>query len=155
MSKYLAAFYNNTNEKILFVNYEDRNNDQTVAPGSMFTTKPLFNIPDNSNSAEYFSDHHMEVQNAANNQVIFSFWDADVRDISLKGAAKDVKQGSVSLEGLKKDFTICYCQAIDWMSTQKKMPGFNPSGNNIKVAIVLSGSNPNYEIKSYAVNALV
>ena len=155
MSKYLAAFYNDTDEKILFVNTEDSDNNQTVEPGSMFTAKPLFNIPDVSNPAQYFTAHHMEVKRASNNEVLFSFWDADVREFSVKNIKKVLTKGGFSGQDLKKDFLIYCCPGIDWMASTKKMDGYNPSGNDIKVALVLSGASPHFEIESYYVNALV
>lgn len=128
MSKLLVMFYNNTNETIKFVNKEDTGNNQTLNPNQLFTTANHFNIPDNSNSREYFDKHHMEVQDSKSNP-IFSFWDDD-----------DDK------------YRIKYCKGINW-NIEEFMPGYNEKGDNINVGIVLTGSSATgYQITS--INAL-
>lgn len=130
MSKYLVAVYNNTEETIRFVNFEDQANNQTLPPQSMFTTANHFNIPDNSNSEKYFPTHHMELQQD-DNGTIFSFWDND-----------------------NEGYTLYYCEGTDYPNSSL-MNGYNPSGNKIDVAIVLTGSSGNYKITSCQAQALV
>jgi hypothetical protein len=130
MSKYLVAFYNNTDETILFRNLECAANNRTLSPQSMFTTKVHFNIPDNSDSSRYFDEHHMELQRE-DGTPIFSFWDDD-----------DAK------------YVMYYCKTRDWRSALS-MPGHNPSGDRIDIAIVLTGSSTDYELYACDVQALV
>jgi hypothetical protein len=126
MSKYMVAFYNATNETIQFANTEDSNNDRIVLPKSMFTTKVHFNVPDNNDSSSNFDGHHMEIKNE-HGDAIFSFWDDP-----------------------DNNYVLMYCKGTDWKNTTAKMPGTALAGNEQDVGIVLTGSGPDYEIKSCA-----
>lgn len=131
MSKYLVALFNNTDENIQFVNRENSADDQNMQPQSMFTTDVHFNIPDNSDSAKYFNDHHMSLQ-IAGGETLFSFWDDDDRDYKL----------------------FC-CTGTDWEHTTTDMPGSYPKGDRVDVAIVLSKPDGNYRIDALPAQALV
>lgn len=130
MSKYLVAFYNNTDETVLFKNLEDSGNNRTLSPQSMFTTKVHFNIPDNSDSSKYFNEHHMEVQKE-DGTVISSFWDDD-----------DAK------------YVMHCCKGTDG-GNALSMSGYNPGGDQIDIALVLTGSGTDFYLRACAVQALV
>lgn len=127
MSKYLVAFVNNTDETIKFHNAEYPANDQVLKPDAMFTTQVHFNIPDNSHSATYFAEHHMELQHE-DGTPFFSFWDDD-----------------------KNDYFISYCKGRDWENSTALLPGYNPAGNEINVCLVLSKEMGEFTLKSYSV----
>jgi len=127
---YLVALYNKTNETIHFFNSENIGDNKTLPPKSMFTTKVHFAIPDNSDPSEHFEGHHMELQHE--NTPIFSFWAND-------------RAGHV----------MYYCKGRNGKE-KNAIPGFNPGGNKIDVALVLTNdSHGNYELTSCAVQALV
>ena len=128
--KYLVALYNKTHETIRFLNSENLGHNKTLPPQSMFTTKVHFAIPDNSDPAEYFEGHHMELQ--LENTPIFSFWADD-----------------------HADHVMYYCKGRKW-DQKNAISGYNPGGDKIDVAIVLTGdSHGNYELTACAVQALV
>ncbi|GEM_PF-1986747 len=130
MSKCLVAFYNETNETVLFKNLEDTKNDRKLPKQSMFTTKVHFNIPDNSDSSEYFDAHHMELQKE-DGTTILSFWDDD-----------DAK------------YVMFFCDGKNWNVVQC-IPGFNQPGDKTDVALVLTRNGTAFELHSRFVQALV
>lgn len=124
MSQYLVVLYNNTNNPINFVNTEDESgNNVKLNTGAMFRTADPFNIPDNSNPSQYFSQHHMEVQDISGN-ALFSFWDND-----------------------NQNYNLMYCEQTTWKNALP-MPGFDNGGNGATVGIVVSGSPGAYSIQA-------
>jgi hypothetical protein len=114
VSQLLVALYNDTEIDIRFVNKEHAGDNKIVYRQSVLIphSPPHYNIPDNSDSAKYFDQHHMELQDA-HGRVLFSFWDDD-----------------------HEDFLIKCCQGVDWKNTTMLMPN-TPSGNDKNVMVVI------------------
>ena len=101
MSQFTISLWNATDITLGFQNAEDSGNDQQLESGQQFPCNPRFNIPDNSNSEEYFDAHHMEFDaGVVGGPPIFSFWDDD-----------------------SQNYNIFYCVGVDWANTTQIMPG--------------------------------
>lgn len=122
MSQRLVVFYNQTNGPVTFENVQTKWK-KNLDTGEMFRTDTYFDVPDNSDSSEYFKDHHMEIKDG-DGQAIFSFWDND-----------------------DDNYKLFYCNGIDWNKAQE-IPGYKDGGNNATIGVIVSGSPRNYTIKA-------
>jgi hypothetical protein len=131
MAKNLVVCFNNTDDTIDFVNLEDSANNCTLKSGTMFRTATHFKIPDNSNSKDYFNQHHMEIwaKQVDPNDPLFSFWDND-----------------------DKGFVINVCDKKNWETTTKNMDGYFNGEEGDPVGIVVYRDSGGYRIEAIKVN---
>jgi len=110
--KHLVLLANSTDDTVYFMNTESERDNLALKPLHA-ATEIRFDIPDNSDSDKYFSEHHMEIRNSKE-EPLYSIWCDD-----------------------NNNYALMYCKGREW-SDSDKVPGYSDGGNGISIGLVLN-----------------
>ena len=115
MAQRLVGLINNLNVEIEIRNTESGKNTAAIPPGQVMVVEGYCDIPDCSGQP-YFKDHHMELRNTQNGQVLYCFWGDD-----------------------HANYVIQYCPGSDYTNHQTMKGGTVPNETKVVIQVDNSG----------------